>query len=183
MRGRRPETAENARRVLAPALANLSGPPDRVRLQAWLVDARLSYARGDRARGRRSLASALRLAEPEQLRLPFALERSWIGPVLRRDPELAQAHQYLLAPALGHKQLPGPARAPDQAPILLVEPLSEREREVLRHVAGMLSTPEVASELHISINTVKSHVKNIRRKLAATRRGEAVRRARELELI
>ena len=70
--------------MLAPALAADSGVPDRVRLQAWLVDARLSYDRGDRARGRRSLASALRLAEPEQLRLPFALERGWIGPVLRQ---------------------------------------------------------------------------------------------------
>ncbi len=43
-------------------------------------------SRGDRPRGRRSLAAALYLAEPEQLRLPFVLERSWIGPVLRRDP-------------------------------------------------------------------------------------------------
>ena len=66
---------ENARRALAPALAAHSGAPDRVRLQAWLIDARLSYDSGDRARGRRSLASALRLAEPEQLRLPFVLER------------------------------------------------------------------------------------------------------------
>ena len=60
--------AENARRALAPALAADSAAPDRVRLQAWLVDARLSYNRGDRARGRRSLACALRLAGPEQLR-------------------------------------------------------------------------------------------------------------------
>ena len=81
---------ENARYVLAPALAPHSGAPDRIRLQAWLIDARLSYASGDRVRGRRSLVSALRLAEPEQLRLPFAVERGWIEPVLRRDPELAQ---------------------------------------------------------------------------------------------
>jgi len=77
---------ENARRILAPALAALSGAPDQVRLQAQLVDARLSYDCGEHARGHRSLASALQLAGPEQLRLPFVLERSWIGPVLRRDP-------------------------------------------------------------------------------------------------
>ena len=47
----------------------------------------------------------------------------------------------------------------------------------------MLSTAEVASEMHISIHTVKTHLQNICRKLAATRRGEAVRRARQLELI
>jgi len=173
----------NARRLLAPALAALSGEPDRVHLQAWLVDARLSYASGDPPRGRRSLTSALRLAEPEQLRLPFVLERSWIGPVLRRDPELAHAHQYLLAPALRHDQLPARQSAPEQAASLAAEPLSEREREVLRHVSRMLTTPEVASEMHISTHTVKTHVQNICRKLAVTRRGEAVRRARQLELI
>ena len=76
--------AENARRVLAPALTADGGTPDRVRLQAWLMDARLSYTSGDHARGRRSLASALRLAAPEQIRLPFALERGWIEPMLRQ---------------------------------------------------------------------------------------------------
>ena len=175
--------AENARRMLAPALAAHSGTPDRVRLQAWLVDARLSYTSGDPARGRRSLASALRLAEPEQIRLPFALERGWIEPVLRHDPELARSHRSLFSSAVRHDQLPAPRGSPDQAPILVVEPLTEREREVLRHASGLLSSVEIASELDISIHTVKTHLKNINRKLATTRRGEAVRRARQLELI
>jgi len=174
---------ENARRVLAPVLAVLSGAPEWVRLQARLVDARLGYDCGDRAQARRSLASALRLARPEQLRLPFALERSWIAPVLQRDPELAHAHRGLLAPALRHDQLPAPQRAPNQAAILAAEPLTEREREVLRHVSGLLTSAEIASEMHISTHTVKTHLKNICRKLATTRRGEAVRRARQLELI
>ena len=65
----------------------------------------------------------------------------------------------------------------------MVEPLTEREREVLLHVSGMLNTAEVASTMYISINTVKSHLKSIYRKLAAAHRGEAVRRARQLELI
>jgi LuxR family transcriptional regulator, maltose regulon positive regulatory protein len=54
---------------------------------------------------------------------------------------------------------------------------------VLRHLSGLLSTAEIASEMYLSINTVKTHVKNIYRKLAVTGRGQAVRRARELELI
>jgi LuxR family transcriptional regulator, maltose regulon positive regulatory protein len=173
----------HARRALAPALEADSVAPDRVRLQAWLVDARLGYTGDDGARGRRSLASALRLAEREQLRLPFAAERGWLGPVLRRDPELAESHRRLLAPALGPEQLPAPAKVPDQAPVVLVEPLTEREREVLRHVSGMLSTAEVASEMYISVNTVKTHLRSIYRKLASAHRGEAVRRARELQLI
>ena len=69
------------------------------------------------------------------------------------------------------------------AAILVVEPLSDREREVLRHLSGLLNTAEIASEMYISVNTVKTHIKNIYRKLAAARRGEAVRRARQLELI
>jgi LuxR family maltose regulon positive regulatory protein len=170
-----------AARALAPALA-ARGVPDRVRLDAWLADARLGYASGDRARGHRSLAAALRLAGPEQLRLPFVLERSWISPVLRQDPELAEAHRRLFT-APGHAPSPAPATAADQAPVLPAEPLSDREREVLRHISGMLSTAEVASEMYISVNTVKTHLRTIYRKLAATHRGEAVRRARQLELI
>ncbi|MGP0027670.1 MAG: LuxR C-terminal-related transcriptional regulator, partial [Streptosporangiaceae bacterium] len=177
--------SERARRALAALVAADSAAPDRVRLQAWLMDAQLSYTDGDIARSRRSLASALRLAEREQLRLPFVVERSWLRPLLRRDPELAGAHRRLLAPALGQEQLPSPppARAPDQATVLVVEPLTEREREVLVHLSGMLTTAEVASEMYISVNTVKTHVKNIYRKLATDHRSGAVRRARQLKLI
>jgi LuxR family maltose regulon positive regulatory protein len=173
----------NARRALAPALAAAREAPEQVRLQAWLVDARLSYGCGDGVRGRRSLASALRLAEREQLRLPFVMERGWIGPLLRRDPELARTHRRLFAPAMRDGQPAAPPGPPERATVAAVEPLTEREREVLRHVSTMLNTAEVASEMYISVNTVKSHLKSIYRKLAAAHRGEAVRRARQLELI
>ncbi len=172
-----------ARRALAPALAASSEAPERVRLQAWLVDAQLSYNSGDRARGHRSLASALQLAEREQLRLPFVMERRWMGLVLRRDPGLADAHRRLFASSLRHDQLPYPSGVSEQTPILVVEPLTEREREVLRQFSGMQSTAEVAGEMCISVNTVKTHLKSIYRKLAATHCREAVRRARQLELI
>jgi LuxR family maltose regulon positive regulatory protein len=173
----------HAQQALAPALAADAEVPDCVRLQAWLMDARLSYANGDSARGRRSLSSALRLAEREQNRLPFVVERGWLGPVLGRDPELAGTHRRLLAPALGHEPLSTPVRATEQTPVLVVEPLTEREREVLMHVSGMLNTAEVAREMYISVNTVKTHLRNIYRKLAAAHRSEAVRRARQLQLI
>jgi LuxR family maltose regulon positive regulatory protein len=173
----------NATRALAPVLAIENQAPAPVRLQALLVDAQLSYSSGDRARGHRSLASALRLAQREQLRLPFAIERGWIEPVLRRDPVLADAHQRLFAPAPRPTQLPAPPAPADQAAPLAIQPLTEREREVLRHVGRLLGTTEIASEMCISINTVKSHMKSILRKLAVTRRSDAVRRARELQLI
>ena len=174
---------EAAHRILAPALAADSQVPDWVRLHAWLVDARLSYRDDDDGRGRRSLASALRLAEREQIRLPFALEGSWLGAVLRRDPELVGSHRLLLARALSPDQLPALMDAVGEAAVLLIEPLTEREREVLVHVSGMLNTAEVAEEMYISVNTVKTHLRNIYRKLSAAHRSEAVRRARQLQLI
>jgi LuxR family transcriptional regulator, maltose regulon positive regulatory protein len=174
---------DSAAQVLAPVLAAHSQLPEPVRLQAWLTDARLRYASGDGVRGRRILASALRLAERERLRLPFVLERDWLGPVLLRDRELVDAHRRLLAPILGHEQLPAPVTPRAPAPVLLVEPLTERELEVLTHVSGMLNTAEVASEMYISVNTVKTHLRNIYRKLSAEHRNEAVRRARQLQLI
>jgi len=176
---------DNAQRVLAPVLAAREGVPDRVRLQAHLVAARLSYSGGDRARGRRSLECALRLAERERLRLPFILERGSIGVVFQRDPDLAQTYRDLLPSALCGSQPAAPPGTAIQgtATAPAVEPLTEREQEVLRHVSGMLTTAEIASELYISTNTVKSHIKNICHKLTVNHRGEAVRRARQLQLI
>ena len=173
---------QQARRALAPALATVHAAPARARLQVWLADAHLSYEGGDVRRGRRSLASALRLGRPEQVTLPFALERAWIEPVLLRDSQLARAHRQLIAPAT-RDHPPVPPGHPDQAGMAPGESLTEREREVLRHISQMLSCAEVASELYISINTVKTHLRSIYRKLGARHRGEAVRRARQLELI
>ena len=157
--------------------------PDGCRLDRWLVDARLAYASADRTRGRRSLDKALRLGQRERLRLPFALAAAWMRPVLRSDPELAEAHRDLLEPGQIGPDNHASQPAAELTTLLIVEQLSRRELEVLGLFAGMLSTAEVADELYISVNTVKTHVKSIYRKLAATHRGEAVRRARQLQLI
>jgi LuxR family maltose regulon positive regulatory protein len=151
---------------------------------AWLIDAQLSLGSGDRERGRRSVEHALRLAEPEQLRLPLAMERGWIRPVLRHDHELAEPYRRLLEPDLIEPARPG-TRLPGagRAVPLIVEPLSEREREVLGHVSALESTAEIAAEMYISVNTVKTHLKSIYRKLSATHRGEAVRHARQFGLL
>jgi LuxR family maltose regulon positive regulatory protein len=65
----------------------------------------------------------------------------------------------------------------------LIEPLTERELTVLRYLQETLSNVEIASILYVSVNTVKTHVKNIYRKLQAGRRREAVQRARQLRLL
>jgi LuxR family maltose regulon positive regulatory protein len=102
--------------------------------------------------------------------------------VLRRDPDLLQPYRELLGPSVitpgTTPMLPAAPAAP-----LVVERLSAREREVLTHASGMLSTAEIAAEMFLSVNTVKTHLRSIYRKLSATHRSEAVRRARQLELI
>src|SRR5262249_57648860 len=103
------------------------------RLQACLVDARVSYHSGDRVRGRRSLEYALRLAEREQRRLPFALERGWIAPVLQRDPELARPHQRLLTPAMSHAHLPPQLDPSEQHTIPSLPPPTEPQPHLRRH--------------------------------------------------
>jgi LuxR family maltose regulon positive regulatory protein len=62
----------------------------------------------------------------------------------------------------------------------LIEPLSSRERDVLRLLRTDLSGPDIARELHISLNTLRTHTKNIFTKLDATNRREAIRRAADL---
>ena len=171
-----------AARALAAAPPGNEAPTG-VRLEAWLVDARLSYENRDHVRGRRSLEHAFRLGEPEQFRLPCVLERDWLRPVLQRDPELVQQHRRLLEPDLVRPGWMEVRHAQDQAASAIVEPLSGREREVLEHVSAMESTAEIATEMYISVNTVKTHLKSIYRKLAVTHRGEAVRRARKLGLL
>jgi LuxR family transcriptional regulator, maltose regulon positive regulatory protein len=157
---------------------------DDVQLAACLLGAQISYESGDRARGHRSLEQALRLSEREQFRLQFALEQGWLRPVLRREPELAEAYRRLLEPDLVSPSRvdAGQSDAGRSAP-LIVEALSQREREVLEHVSAMESTAEIASEMYISVNTVKTHLKSIYRKLSVTHRGEAVRRAKQFGLL
>jgi LuxR family maltose regulon positive regulatory protein len=65
----------------------------------------------------------------------------------------------------------------------MIEPLSDREIEVLQHLNGPLSTPEIADLLVVSKNTVRTHIKNIYGKLGVHGRSGAVHRAKELELI
>jgi LuxR family maltose regulon positive regulatory protein len=64
-----------------------------------------------------------------------------------------------------------------------MEPLTRRERQVLKLLATDLSQQEIAAQLHISTGTVYSHTKNIYSKLDVHKRAEAVQRARELDLI
>ena len=158
--------------------AALSVSPDKLLgAMACLLVARGGLAEGHAATVTQYLAKA-RSGWP----VPVWLEKR----LSLAESQAAAAHDGTRHMVLAqHSDLrPAPVRAPGQAaPALIIEQLTEREQEVLRHVAHMLSTAEVAGAMYISTNTVKTHLKSIFRKLAAGHRGEAVRRARELELI
>jgi ATP/maltotriose-dependent transcriptional regulator MalT len=169
-----------AARALGNGPAITGETPAASRVDWWLAEARLAFDNDDDRHGRQSLMKAVRLGEREELRLSFALESAWMRPVLRGDPQLAEACRHVLVP---EQATGGHPATLDTADPVFVEELSVREREVLRLLSGMLTTAEVASELYISVNTVKTHLKSIFRKLEASHRGEAVRRAKQLRMI
>jgi len=69
------------------------------------------------------------------------------------------------------------------AQVSMIDPLSERELEVLQLLTTHLSSSDIAQELTISVNTVRSHIKSIYSKLNVHSRNDAVQRARELEIL
>ncbi len=73
--------------------------------------------------------------------------------------------------------------APLESMAVPVEPLSGREQAVLSYLPTMLTTAEIAKEMFVSVNTVKTHLKSIYRKLDVARRRDAVQRARALHLL
>ena len=168
--------AAHARDLLLPVIGS-AGLPSPVLVEAWLVMAKMAAHDGDTDNARSALGHALRCATPEAQRR--AVQQVWaeLRRVLRDDDELTEQHRVLQGAAPGSR--PGTA----DAGLVIVEPLSRREMEVLQGIANMLATEEIAARLFVSINTVKTHVRSILRKLSASRRNEAVRRARELGLI
>jgi LuxR family maltose regulon positive regulatory protein len=166
-----------ARELLLPVIGS-PGLPSPTAVEAWLVMAKTAAHDGDVDTTRTALGHALRCATPEAQRR--AVQQVWteLRRVLRDDDELTQQHRALQ----GAARDTGQTGASEAGPII-VEPLSRREMEVLQGMAAMLATEEIAARLFVSINTVKTHVRSILRKLSASRRNEAVRRARALGLI
>jgi LuxR family transcriptional regulator, maltose regulon positive regulatory protein len=130
------------------------------------------------------LAAALELARPELLRWPFVDTPPQARRLLRTHPRL-QAPGAWLNPSSGAQARPAgdSTRATAADAPVVEQDLSDREMEVLRHLAQMLSTAEIAATMFISVNTVRTHIRSILRKLAVSRRHQAVRRARERGLL
>ncbi|HEY7009778.1 MAG TPA: LuxR C-terminal-related transcriptional regulator, partial [Jatrophihabitantaceae bacterium] len=130
---------------------------------------------------------AWQLAEREQLRRPFLDSGPALRRLLRSHPALAPVAGWLGRSTSTVVALRQPAAAPSRTaqpqPVTTVDALTERETEVLRLLAELLSTEEIGAAMFVSVNTVRTHIRSILRKLAVSRRNEAVRRARELALV
>lgn len=151
-----------------------------VTVRAALVRAQAAEGAGDTATARRLVAHALLDARRERLRRPFLDAGAWLRPLLATAPLHELAADWLTPGPPRHGGQPRPEELP--APLVAVE-LSGRERDVLERLARMMSTEEIAADLYVSVNTVKTHLKSVYRKLAVNRRGDAVRRARDLRLL
>jgi LuxR family maltose regulon positive regulatory protein len=151
----------------------------------WQVEANLLHAQatvglGERAVASVSLERALAVAEEEGIRRPFT-DLGAVAPDLLNSLLPANSQHWVLADRiLAH--LSRPLR-PAVRPAMLDENLTSRELTVLRYLQSMMSTAEIAETLYLSVNTVKTHVKRIYRKLGAGRRREAIERAHELHLL
>jgi LuxR family maltose regulon positive regulatory protein len=178
-------------RSLAGQLAAVDGHAHpRTRIEAAALAAVVADAEGDAGAAALHLTRALDAAGRTGILAPFDAHAGCLRPLVER-------HVAGPGPGLG----PGPGPAPPElgppstlavelldrlAPPdawVLVEPLTDREREVLHHLPTLMSNGEIAEGMHLSVNTVKTHLKAVYRKLGVEGRRQAVLRGRELEIL
>jgi LuxR family maltose regulon positive regulatory protein len=154
-----------------------------------LITIHILQALGRRQQGKRAdaltnLEHALRLAAPEGYVRAFLDEAAEVAELLPDVRPVAPSFVdgLLTAFGVGEKGLAETA-VPAAHLTQLVDPLTERELEVLRLMAADLFAPDIAEELVIAVSTVRSHIKSIYRKLDVHSRYEAVERARALNLL
>jgi LuxR family transcriptional regulator, maltose regulon positive regulatory protein len=148
-------------------------------IEIVMLQALAHHAQGDMPTALASLGRAVTLAEPEGYVRTFADEGPPIVPLLRAVAKQGTRQNYarrLLAAV-------GTTETGSRTTLALIDPLSERELDVLRLLGTELDGPAIARELMVSLNTMRTHTKNIYAKLAVTNRRAAVRRAAELDLL
>ena len=169
----------------ADILAALLKDPTPVMAPIWQIEALLleAIARDalrDPAAASRALERALDIAEPSGLLLPFLLYPA--AELLQRQTRLRTTHPSLIAEILNLLSGHTPAARPKNA-TPIQEPLSESELRVLRYLPTNLPAPEIAAELFVSLNTIRTHLRNVYTKLDVHSRADAVKRARDLGLL
>jgi len=168
-----------------------------VALEALLFRAQMHAALGSTEASQADYARALELAEPEGILGVFVeqgpLVAEALANLIRQGQLEATQARYVerILTAFPRLQPPGTARGEQPSPDLpagiepeaLIEPLTDRELDVLRLMAEGLTYKEIAESLFISLNTVRSHVKAIYGKLHVNNRTQAVELARQLQIL
>ena len=152
-------------------------------IEILVLQALSRRATGDTAAALASLQRALTLAEPEGYVRIFVDEGAPMSALLRATAKhgVATGYVHRLLAALGNSgENRGSGNPVKQA---LVDPLSTRELDVLRLLGTDLDGPDIARQLFVSLNTIRTHTKNIYAKLGVNNRREAVRRGKELGLM
>ena len=151
----------------------------------WLLQAELALEQGNYEQAQLLVDRALRTATREQLRATIGWAGSWLRAFVARDSGLAHRHAAflasvpLVAASIVDHQWQSQAGARDA---MLVVPLTARETDVLKLLAQLCTNEEIAADLVLSLNTVKTHIRSLFQKLSVTRRADAVRRGRALGL-
>ena len=153
----------------------VQGERQRSLITVYLLQALAFLALDDDPQALARVEAALRLSAPQDYRRAFLDEGPAILALLPGVRHVAPAFVDSLQPS-GERSI-----RPPQG--VLVEPLTDREAEILRLIAAGRSNPDIADSLYLSLNTVKWHAKNLYGKLGVSSRVEAITRAQELDLL
>lgn len=169
-------------------LARVPSDPTAISLitqvQRWLLEAELAVAQGSNERAELLVDRALRTAAREQLRTTVGSASGWLQSFVARHSGLSGRHSAFLASTLESvaAAFDHPREVANGYDALIVVPLTARETDVLSLLAEFCSNEEIAADLVLSLNTVKTHMRSLFQKLSVTRRADAVRRGRALGL-
>jgi LuxR family maltose regulon positive regulatory protein len=141
----------------------------------------LIAAERDRGAALQLLEDALLAAAPIGMRRPFLVESADLKALLGDRIEAGTGVTSFAVSLL--QRMSGQHGLPPTSPGTLIDALTEREHVVLRYLTGTLSNAEIAAELYLSVNTIKTHQRTVYRKLGASSRRDAVRRAKQLRIL
>ena len=145
-------------------------------LEAMLLKAEALYGLQDHQDALALVNQVVERAEPAGYIRLFLDRGEPVKQLLRRTQQTAYTAALLSV-------FEGASPKPEWTTQPLIEPLSQRELDVLRLLPTNLTTPEMAESLYIGVNTVRSHIKNIYSKLGVHKRSEAVAKAKDLGII
>jgi LuxR family maltose regulon positive regulatory protein len=154
-------------------------------IEILVLQALAHQTQGDIPAALASLQRALMLSEPEGYVRVFVDEGPPMAILLRAAARVARGEHRGIAASYVRRLLAAVDKTGDITPVRpgLIEPLSERELDVLLLLGSDLDGPDIARELVVSLSTVRTHTRNIYAKLGVNNRRAAVRRAEELDLL